>query len=61
MPATRLPPDETRVIDANPITAPTDKSMPPEKITSVSPIAAIPSAALSVKRFTATPAEKNPS
>jgi hypothetical protein len=48
-------------IDVHPITAPTERSMPPEKITSVIPTAAMPRNALSAKRFTSTRAEKNPS
>ena len=47
-------------IDVKPMTAPIDKSIPPEKITRVIPIAAIPRKALSANRPTITRAEKNP-
>jgi hypothetical protein len=48
-------------IDVKPTTAPTDKSMPPEKMTSVRPTAAIPRVALSVNNPVKTHGEKNPS
>ena len=43
-----------------PATAPTDRSIPPLKITSVMPMAAIPRKALSVSRLVRTRQEKNP-
>jgi hypothetical protein len=47
-------------MDVNPITAPTERSMPPAKITSVIPRAAMPRNALSAKRLVITRAEKKP-
>src|SRR5256885_10022943 len=42
----------------NATTAPTDRSMPPERITNVAPTAAIPRKALSPNRFTITRSEE---
>jgi hypothetical protein len=48
-------------IEVNPMTAPTDRSMPPEKSTSVMPTAAMPRNTFSESRPMNTRAEKKPS
>jgi hypothetical protein len=44
-----------------PTTAPTDRSIPPERITKVSPMAAMPRKELSEKKLSRTRSEANPS